>query len=137
MNINYFFIKKTLIGLVSILAGYVLYLLILSFVSRPDEMNIDFSPIEGSAQLSSSIEVSQLESSPSSNFDYKVVGFRASSSRASVIVKRNNQTFVVQQGALLENKYKLASVDSEYATFEYNGNIFQLSTNLTVDNLSD
>ena len=134
MNINYFFIKKTLIGLVSILAGYVLYLLILSFVSRPDEMNIDFSPIEGSSQLSSSIEVSQLESSPSSNFDYKVVGFRASSSRASVIVKRNNQTFVVQQGALLENKYKLASVDSEYATFEYNGNIFQLSTNLTVDN---
>jgi len=134
MNINYFFIKKTLIGLVSILAGYVLYLLILSFVSRHDEMNIDFSPIEGSAQLSSSIEVSQLESSPSSNFDYKVVGFRASSSRASVIVKRNNQTFVVQQGALLENKYKLASVDSEYATFEYNGNIFQLSTNLTVDN---
>ena len=134
MNINYFFIKKTLIGLVSILAGYVLYLLILSFVSRPDEMNIDFSPIEGSAQLSSSIEVSQLESSPSSNFDYKVVGFRASSSRASVIVKRNNQTFVVQQGALLENKYKLASVDSEYATFEYNGNIFQLSTKLTVDN---
>ncbi|MDC0054971.1 hypothetical protein OAJ51_00690 [Pseudomonadota bacterium] len=134
MNINYFFIKKTLIGLVSILAGYVLYLLILSFVSRPDEMNIDFSPIEGSAQLSSSIEVSQLESSPSSNFDYKVVGFRASSSRASVIVERNNQTFVVQQGALLENKYKLLSVNIEYATFEYNGNIFQLSTNLTVDN---
>ena len=134
MNINYFFIKKTLIGLVSILAGYVLYLLILSFASRPDEMNIDFSPIEGSVQLSSSIEVSQLESSPSSNFDYKVVGFRASSSRASVIVERNNQTFVVQQGALLENKYKLLSVNIEYATFEYNGNIFQLSTNLTVDN---
>jgi hypothetical protein len=134
MNINYFFIKKTLIGLVSILAGYVLYLLILSFVSRPDEMNIDFSPIEGSVQLSSSIELSQLESSPSSNFDYKVVGFRASSSRASVIVERNNQTFVVQQGALLENKYKLLSVNIEYATFEYNGNIFQLSTNLTVDN---
>jgi len=134
MNINYFFIKKTLIGLVSILAGYVLYLLILSFVSRPDEMNIDFSPIEGSVQLSSSIEVSQLESSPSSNFDYKVVGFRASSSRASVIVERNNQTFVVQQGALLENKYKLLSVNIEYATFEYNGTIYQLSTNLTVDN---
>ena len=134
MNINYFFIKKTLIGLVSILAGYVLYLLILSFLSRPDEMNIDFSLIEGSAQLSSRIEVSQLESSPSSNFDYKVVGFRASSSRASVIVERNNQTFVVQQGALLENKYKLLSVNIEYATFEYNGNIFQLSTNLTVDN---
>ena len=134
MNINYPFIKKTLICLAGLLAGYVLYLLILSFVSRPDEMNIDFSPIDGSAQFSSSIEVSQIESRPSSNFEYKVVGFRASSSRASVIVERNNQTFVVQQGALLENKYKLLSVNSEYATFEYNGNIFQLSTNLTVDN---
>ena len=134
MNTNYILIKKVLIGLVVLLAGYVLYLLILSFVSRPSEINIDFNSIQESTQFSSSIDVNQIESTSSSNFDYKVVGFRASSSRASVIVKRNNQTFVVQQGALLESKYKLASVDSEYATFEYNGNIFQLSTNLTVDN---
>ena len=134
MNIHYLFIKKTFICLVALLAGYVLYLLILSFVSRPHEMNIDFSPIDGSAQFSSGIEVSQIESKPSLNFEYKVVGFRASSSRASVIVERNNQTFVVQQGELLESKYKLLSVNTEYATFEYNGNIFQLSTNLTVDN---
>ena len=134
MNANYILIKKVLIGLVVLLAGYVLYLLILSFVSRPSEINIDFNSIQESTQFSSSIDVNQIESTPSSNFDYKVVGFRASSSRASVIVKRNNQTFVVQQGALLESKYKLASVDSEYATFEYNGNLFQLSTNLIVDN---
>ena len=134
MNTNYILIKKALIGLVVLLAGYVLYLLILSFVSRPSEINIDFNSIQGSTQFSSSIDVNQIESTPSSNFDYKVVGFRASSSRASVIVKRNNQTFVVQQGALLENKYKLATVNSEYATFEYNGNLFQLSTKLIVDN---
>ena len=134
MNTNYILIKKVLIGLVVLLAGYVLYLLILSFVSRPSETNIDFNSIQRSTQFSSSIDVNQIESTPSSNFDYKVVGFRASSSRASVIVKRNNQTFVVQQGALLENKYKLATVNSEYATFEYNGNLFQLSTKLIVDN---
>ena len=134
MNVNYILIKKTLIGLVALLAGYALYLLILSFVSRPSEINIDFNSIQGSTQFSSSIDVNQIESTPSSTFDYKVVGFRAGSSRASVIVQKNNQTFVVQQGALLENKYKLASVDSEYATFEYNGNLFQLSTNLIVDN---
>ena len=34
----------------------------------------------------------------------------------------------------IENKYKLTTVNSEYATFEYNGNLFQLSTNLIVDN---
>ena len=134
MNVNYILIKKALIGLIALFAGYVLYLLILSFFSKPDSMNIDFSPMQGSAQSSSSIEVNQIDSSPSSTFEYKVVGYRASSSRASVIVERNNQTFVVQQGALLENKYKLLSVNIEYATFEYNGNIFQLSTNLTADN---
>ena len=134
MNVNYILIKKALIGLIALFSGYVLYLLILSFFSKPDSMNIDFSPMQGSAQSSSSIEVNQIDSSPSSTFEYKVVGYRASSSRASVIVERNNQTFVVQQGSLLENKYKLLSVNIEYATFEYNGNIFQLSTNLTVDN---
>tara|TARA_B100000700_G_scaffold102972_1_gene116107 strand:- start:3 stop:407 length:405 start_codon:yes stop_codon:yes gene_type:complete len=134
MNTNYILIKKVLIGLVVLLAGYVLYLLILSFVSRPSAINIDFNSIQGSTQFSSSIDVNQIESTPSSTFDYKVVGFRAGTSRASVIVQKNNQTFVVQQGALLENKYKLANVNSEYATFEYNGNLFQISTNLIVDN---
>ena len=134
MNINYIHIKKVLIGLMTLFAGYVLYLLILSFISRPDSMNINFSPIQGSAQFSSSIETNEIESSSSSTFDYKVIGYRASPSRASVILERNNQTFVVQQEALLENKYKLLSVNSEYATFEYNGNLFQLSTDLIVDN---
>ena len=134
MNVNYIHIKKVLIGLMVLFAGYVLYLLIFSFISRPDSMNINFSPIQGSAQFSSSIETNEIESSSSSTFDYKVIGYRASPSRASVILERNNQTFVVQQEALLENKYKLLSVNNEYATFEYNGNLFQLSTNLIVDN---
>ena len=133
MNVNYIHIKKVLIGLMALFAGYVLYLMIFSFISRPDSMNINFSPIQGSAQFSSSIQANQIKSSSSSTFDYKVVGYRAGSSRASVILKRNNQTFVVQQGTLLENKYKLLSVNSEYATFEDNGSIFQLSTNLIAD----
>ena len=133
MKINYIHIKKVLIGLMILFAGYVLYLLILSFVSRPDSMNINFSPIQASTQFSSSIETNQIKLSSSSTFDYKVVGYRAGSSRASVILKKNNQTFVVQQGTLLENKYKLLSVNSEYATFEDNGSLFQLSTNLIAD----
>ena len=133
MKINYIHIKKVLIGLMILFAGYVLYLLILSFISRPDSMNINFSPIQASTQFSSRIETNQIKLSSSSTFDYEVIGYRAGSSRASVILKRNNQTFVVQQGALLENKYKLLSVNSEYATFEDNGNFFQLSTNLIVN----
>ena len=133
MNINYIHIKKVLISLMALFAGYVLYLMILSFISRPDSININFSPIQASVQFSSTIETNQRKSSSLSTFDYKVIGYRAGSSRASVILKRNNQTFVVQQGTLLENKYKLLSVNSEYATFEDNGNLFQLSTNLIVN----
>jgi hypothetical protein len=133
MKINYIHIKKVLIGLMILFAGYVLYLLILSFISRPDSMNINFSPIQVSTQFSSSIETNHIKLSSSSTFDYEVIGYRAGSSRASVILKRNNQTFVVQQGTLLENKYKLLSVNSEYATFEDNGSLFQLSTNLIAD----
>ena len=130
MNTNYILIKKVLIGLVVLLAGYVLYLLILSFVSRPSEINIDFNSIQGSAQFSSSIDVNQIESTPSSNFDYKVVGFRAGPSRASVIVEKNNQTFVVQQGALLENKYKLTSVIVNMLHLNIMEIFSKLSTNL-------
>ena len=74
MNVNYIHIKKVLIGLMVLFAGYVLYLLIFSFISRPDSMNINFSPIQGSAQFSSSIETNEIESSSSSTFDYKVIG---------------------------------------------------------------
>jgi len=66
----------------------------------------------------------------SSEFDYKIVGYRAGGLRSSVIVERQNQSFVVQQGALLENKYKLISVGSDSAIFEYMGKRYQLSTNL-------
>jgi hypothetical protein len=66
----------------------------------------------------------------SSSFDYKVVGYRAGQNRASVIVEKNNQTYVVQQGELLDNRYKLISVDSEVAVFSQNGKKYSLSTQL-------
>jgi hypothetical protein len=131
MNINYIHIKKIFIGLLLLVTGYVTFLLIASFISKPDELKLDFAPIQASANLSNNIEVNQISSNTPSTFDYKVIGYRAGSSRSSIIVERNNQTFVVQQGELLENRYKLVSVDNEYAIFKYNGKSLQLSTNLT------
>ena len=130
MNINYIHIKKIFIGLLFLLTGYVTFLLIASFTSNPDELKLDFAPIQASANLSTNIEVNQISPNTPSTFDYKVIGYRAGSSRSSIIVERNNQSFVVQQGELLENRYKLISVDNEYAIFEYNGKSLQLSTNL-------
>jgi hypothetical protein len=133
MNINYIFFKRILIACLWLLVFYFLLYLILAVLSKPQEIEINFPTISG-ISYSPSIEQNISNSSASSNFDYKLIGYRAGTNRASVHVKKNNKTFVVQQGSLLENKYKLTSVNSEFAIFEYGGNTFQLSTNLNLDN---
>ena len=62
------------------------------------------------------------------------MGYRAGQTRSSVIVQKKNKSFVVQQGELLENKYKLIKVDDEFAIFEYSGQSYQLETNLLNEN---
>ena len=42
--------------------------------------------------------------------------------------------YVVQQGELLENTYKLESVNSKIAIFTQNGKSYQLSTEITINN---
>ena len=51
-----------------------------------------------------------------------------------MIVEKNNQTYVVQQGELLDNRYKLISVNPEVAVFSLNGKNYSLSTQLQKDN---
>ena len=131
---NYIAIKKGSIGLLILLACYVVFLLLVAIVSKPQHADINFLPLsEVSISNNLDNEITPISLDPS-NFNYTVIGFRAGVTRASVIVKKNNKSFVVQQGGLLENKYKLVSVDQEYATFEFNGDFFQLSTNLMLKN---
>lgn len=133
MNINYIFIKRTIIASLMLLVCYFLFSLVPVIGEKPQNMELDFTPIVGSS-FNTAIKKNISESSNTIEFTYKLIGFRAGDSRASVIVKRNNETFVVQQGDLLENKYKLNSVDSNVAIFSQNGKSYQLSTNLQLDN---
>ena len=133
MKINFILIKKTLIILLGAVAIYYLINLYLVLMSQPENIKNNFSSISNSQSISENPGQS-IQESVSSNFNYKVIGYRAGDKRASVIVKKNNQTYVVQQGELLENTYKLESVNSKIAIFTQNGKSYQLSTDITINN---
>ena len=133
MKINFILIKKALITLLGAAAIYYLINLYLVLMSQPENIKNNFSSIANSQSISENPGQS-IQESVSSTFNYKVIGYRAGDKRASVIVKKNNQTYVVQQGELLENTYKLESVNSKIAIFTQNGKSYQLSTDITINN---
>ena len=130
---NYVLVKRFLIGILGTVALYYLIMLIFTVYSHPRDIKSNFNSISSSQFIEPLLENKSSKLS-SSGFDYEVVGYRASDNRASVIVKKNNVTFVVQQGDLLENRYKLISVDVNFAIFDENGKRYQLSTDLKIDN---
>lgn len=133
MKINFILIKKALITLLGAAAIYYLINLYLVLMSQPENIKNNFSSISNSQSIAENLGQS-IQESVSSTFNYKVIGYRAGDKRASVIVKKNNQTYVVQQGELLENTYKLESVNSKIAIFTQNGKSYQLSTDITINN---
>ena len=133
MKINFILVKKALITLLGAVAMYYLINLYLVLMSQPENIKNNFSSISNSQSISENPGQS-LQETVSSSFNYKVIGYRAGDKRASVIVEKNNQTYVVQQGELLENTYKLESVNSKIAIFTQNGKSYQLSTDITINN---
>ena len=133
MKINFILVKKALITLLGAVAIYYLINLYLVLMSQPENIKNNFSSISNSQSISENPGQS-IQESVSSSFNYKVIGYRAGEKRASVIVEKNNQTYVVQQGELLENTYKLESVNSKIAIFTQNGKSYQLSTDITINN---
>tara|TARA_B110000090_G_scaffold64746_1_gene74144 strand:+ start:160 stop:561 length:402 start_codon:yes stop_codon:yes gene_type:complete len=133
MKINFILVKKALITLLGAVAIYYLINLYLVLMSQPEDIKNNFSSISNSQSILENPRQS-LQETVSSSFNYKVIGYRAGDKRASVIVEKNNQTYVVQQGELLENTYKLESVNSKIAIFTQNGKSYQLSTDITINN---
>jgi type II secretory pathway component PulC len=133
MKINFILVKKALIIMLGAVAMYYLINLYLVLMSQPENIKNNFSSISNSQSISEN-PGQLIQESVSSSFNYKVIGYRAGDKRASVIVEKNNQTYVVQQGELLENTYKLESVNSKIAIFTQNGKSYQLSTDITINN---
>ena len=62
------------------------------------------------------------------DFEYKIIGYRASSgNRSSVIVMKNNKEYVVQEGEILDNQYTLKTVNKDKITFTSSGRVFEIN----------
>ncbi|MGB1947478.1 MAG: hypothetical protein ACPHOI_03565 [Gammaproteobacteria bacterium] len=46
-------------------------------------------------------------------FSYTIVGYRAGKENSSVVLRKNNVDYVVQQGELIDNSYRLISVSTD------------------------
>ena len=54
-------------------------------------------------------------------FPYKVVGYRAGEKNSSVVLRKADVDYVVQQGDLIDNTYRLISVSKEEIVFDRAG----------------
>ena len=61
------------------------------------------------------------------DFEYEIIGYRASSGkRSSVIVMKNNKEYVVQEGEILDNQFTLKTVNKDKITFTSSGRVFEI-----------
>ena len=125
--------KKIIIFSLSFFAIIMLAITINNIAIYPNISAIDLSRINPTELSSIQVSNSQINTSSDSNFNYELVGLRLDDMglNSSVIVKRNNQEFVIQKGDLLENKYLLNSVTKENINFSYLGKNYQIENNLT------
>jgi hypothetical protein len=124
--------KKIIIFSLSFFAIIMSAITINNIVIYPNISAIDLSRINPTELSSIQVSNSQINTSSDSNFNYELIGLRLDDMglNSSVIVKRNNQEFVIQKGDLLENKYLLNSVTKENINFSYLGKNYQIENNL-------
>lgn len=124
--------KKIIIFSLSFFAIVMVVITINNIMKYPNISAIDLSRINPTELSSIQVSNSQINTSSDSNFNYELVGLRLDDMglNSSVIVKRNNQEFVIQKGDLLENKYLLNSVTKNNINFSYLGKNYQIENNL-------
>ena len=125
--------KKIIIFSLSFFAIVMVVITINNIMKYPNISAIDLSRINPTELSSIQVSNSQINTSSDSNFNYELVGLRLDDMglNSSVIVKRNNQEFVIQKGDLLENKYLLNSVTKNNINYSYLGKDYQIENNLT------
>ena len=83
------------------------------------------SPINISATVNKNLNSNYSNQSATqltnNEFPYKVVGYRAGETNSSVVLRKADVDYVVQQGDLLDNTYRLISVSKNEIVFDRAG----------------
>jgi len=108
-----------LILLVTVLVFYQLYLIINApKFKKSTPLNISATVINDLSQNNLNKNATQLSDD---EFSYTIVGYRAGEKNSSVVLRKNNVDYVVQQGELIDNTYRLISVSTDEIVFDRSG----------------
>ena len=120
--------KKITFTIFSILSLALLFGLAKTIVNYPKITKIELGNIKGTLETETQPQNYTDDLVNDATFDYELIGYRADTvgANASVVVKKNNEEYVVQVGDLLENKYRLLSVSKNKVIFDYSGKVFEL-----------
>ena len=120
--------KKITFAIFSILSLALLFGLAKTIVNYPKISKIELGNINGTLETETQLQNYNDELVNDVTFGYELIGYREDTvgDNSSVVVKKNNEEYVVQVGDLLENKYKLLSVSKKKVIFSYSGKIYEL-----------
>jgi len=120
--------KKITFSIFSILVLALLFSLVKTIMNYPKINSIELGKINGVAETETQPQNYNDDVVDDATFEYELIGYRVDTmgANSSVVVKKNNEEYVVQVGDLLENKYKLLSVSEKQVIFDYSGRIFEL-----------
>ena len=120
-------IKQTIISLLIGLAAVNLFISYGVWENRPKLNDLKF-PKNQNLIINQTLESNQsAQIQTDEDFGYEIIGYRASSgNRSSVIVKKNNKEYVVQEGEVLDNQYTLKTVNEDKITFTSSGRVYEI-----------
>ena len=120
-------IKQIVILMLTGLFAINTYSLVNILMNKPEAMTLEL-PNSGVFNLTQpTTNIENKSETVSQNFDYELIGYRAASNgNSSVVVKKNNKEFVVQIGDVLENQYRLTSVDKDKVVFSSSGKNYEI-----------
>ena len=125
-------IKNTIILTIAASAMSLMIFTMLQVFNKPDIKQINIPNIKD-IELTSSIDTlpkSDQSSNDTSNFNYKLIGYRAGETDYSVILKKGNKEFVVSSGDKLEGLYELVSVSEDEVIFKNQGKIYTIKNSV-------
>ena len=120
--------KKIIFTVLSVLVLALLFTLGKTIMRYPTIEKIELGKIESTVETATQPQNYNDDVVNDATFEYELIGYRVDTNgnNSSVVVKKNNEEFVVQVGDLLENKYKLLSVTEKKVIFDYSGIIFEV-----------
>ena len=119
-------IKRIINTLVALLLLLLFYMLLISFINKPEIKDIRFTNLNEISKSNIETQTNEVTSINEADFNYTIVGYRFGESNSSVILKKGSKEFVLYEGDILENTYELSSISQDEIIFKASGKLYKL-----------